>query len=520
MAEAIRAAYRTGEEDEMLRPRVLVDERGTHLGRIGKGDPVIFYNIRGEREIELSRALTEPDFGEFPVPEPLEVSLATMIEYDPSLRARVAFPPLGEVRDTLSEVVSRAGLKQAKVCESEKAVHVSFFLNGKRQAPYPGEERVIVESDRTVANFDEKPEMSAKEVARAFCRRLEDDACALVVGNLANVDVVGHIENREAVLRAVETVDTQVGVCARAASNAGVPLLLTADHGTVEKWLYPDGQVDTGHTDSPVPLLLLPPPGSGSVSLRDGGALTDVAPTVLDILGLPVPDSMTGQSLLSGGFSGTKGRAALLILDGWGHRSETEGNLIHASNTREMDRLFGECPSTMLRASGEAVGMPGGTVGNSEVGHLHLGSGRVIPSDRVRIARAIEDGSFFENEAFVSAMEEARTRKRPLHLMGIVSFYSSHGSVDHLYALLEMAARSGVPGVFVHAMLGRRGERPGSGAAYIEDVERRCGELGLGRVVTVIGRYWSLDREFNWDRIERTYRAFVLGEGIEVSETS
>jgi 2,3-bisphosphoglycerate-independent phosphoglycerate mutase len=101
-----------------------------------------------------------------------------------------------------------------------------------------------------------------------------------------------------------------------------------------------------------------------------------------------------------------------------------------------------------------------------------------------------------------------------------VSFYSPHGSVDQLYALLEMAARSGVPGVFVHAMLGRRGERPGSGAAYIEDVERRCGELGLGRVVTVIGRYWSLDREFNWDRIERTYRAFVLGEGIEVSETS
>jgi 2,3-bisphosphoglycerate-independent phosphoglycerate mutase len=516
MSEAVRAAYRAGEEDEMLLPRVLVDASGNPIGRIGKGEHVIFYNIRGEREVELSRALVEPDFDEFPIPEPLEVHLGTMIRYDPALKARVAFPPLGEVRDTLSEVVGRAGLKQAKVCESEKAVHVSFFFNGKRKEPFPSEERVVIESDRLVTNFDEKPEMSAADVTRAFCEKLADDSYALIVGNLANVDVVGHIENAEAIKQAIRSVDEHVGICVRAARDAGVPLIITADHGTVEKWFYPDGQVDTGHTASDVPFVLVLPDGCGDVSLRETGSLTDVAPTAIELLGIPAPESMSGRSLIQGSPKLHRRRVALLILDGWGHSEVKEGNLIAESNTPEMDRILSEFPNTTIRAAGEVVGMPEGTVGNSEVGHLHLGAGRIVPSDRMRINRAIRDGSFFENPAYVSVIEGAKAEGTSLHLMGIVSFYSSHGSVKHLYALLEMAKRICPPEVFVHAMLGRRGERPESGAAYIEDVEKKCAELGLGRVVSVIGRYWSMDREGNWDRIERTYRAFVLGEGISV----
>jgi 2,3-bisphosphoglycerate-independent phosphoglycerate mutase len=163
--------------------------------------------------------------------------------------------------------------------------------------------------------------------------------------------------------------------------------------------------------------------------------------------------------------------------------------------------------------------MPSGTVGNSEAGHLHIGAGRPVPADRVRISQALADGSFFQNEAFLWAMQGAKRDGRQLHLMGIVSFYSSHGSVDHLLALMEMARREGVPQVGIHGMLGRRGERPESGALYIEQVEREAERLGLGRVATVIGRFWSLDREGHWDRVEKTYRMLVEGQGQPVRDT-
>jgi 2,3-bisphosphoglycerate-independent phosphoglycerate mutase len=161
--------------------------------------------------------------------------------------------------------------------------------------------------------------------------------------------------------------------------------------------------------------------------------------------------------------------------------------------------------------------MPPGTVGNSEAGHLHIGAGRVVPADRVRINRALQDGSFFENDAFLWAMAGARQDGTRLHLLGIVSFYSSHGSVDHLVALMEMARREGVPELYIHSMLGRRGERPESGAIYIEQVEQEAERLGVGQVATVIGRFWSLDREEHWDRIEKTYRMLVGGQGQSVS---
>jgi 2,3-bisphosphoglycerate-independent phosphoglycerate mutase len=140
----------------------------------------------------------------------------------------------------------------------------------------------------------------------------------------------------------------------------------------------------------------------------------------------------------------------------------------------------------------------------------------VVPADRVRINHALEDGSFYQNQAFQWAMEGAKRNGTRLHLLGIVSFYSSHGSVDHLLALLEMARREGVPEVYIHSMLGRRGERPESGAIYIEQVETEAERLGLGQLATVIGRFWSLDREEHWDRIEKTYRMLVEGVGQPV----
>ncbi len=513
MADAVRAAYERGEEDETLEPIVRVDADGDPIGRIRDGDYVIFYDLRGEREIELTEAFVAETFPHFPRRD-MTVHFVTMIEYAQDLPVKVAFPSEGEIRNTLGEIVSQHGLTQVKIAESEKSIHVSYFLNGKREEPFSGE-RVVVLPSPEVDDYGKVPEMNAGEAAAAVIEALQDSGPDLIVVNFVNVDVVGHVENREAVLRAVEEVDRRIGQVVSAAQEAGVVPVVTADHGTVERWLYPDGTIDTGHTDSEVPFVIADPALRG-VELADGESLTDVAPTLLHLLDLPQPREMTGHDLLPLSVPRRRRRVLLVIADGWGIRDDDYGNMIMEAETPAMDGLLRNYPSTRLQAAGKAVGMPSGTVGNSESGHTHIGAGRRILADRVRVNEAIEDGSFFENEAFLGAMRGAKADGTALHLLGIVSFYSSHGSVEHLNALLEMARRQEMPQVYHHAMLGRRGERVGSGAHYIEGVEKEMARLGVGAEVSVIGRFWSLDREENWDRIEKTYRWLVEGVGEPV----
>jgi 2,3-bisphosphoglycerate-independent phosphoglycerate mutase len=468
MSHALRNAYSEGKEDETLPPLVLLNNIGQPIGRIKIGDAVLFYNIRGEREVELSRSLVEAGFDEFNVEKDLALHFATMSEYHKGLNALVAFPPDDVIEDTLSDVIARHHLTQAKITESEKAIHVTYFLNGKNIKIPWGEERIIVPTRKDIALFDEAPEMSIHAVTEAAIDQIHDTSCNFTFVNLPNVDVVGHIENEDAIFHAVEAVDASMGRIVGEALKEGLTAIVTADHGTVEKWFYPDGAIDN-----------------------------------------PSPRTV-----------GKNRRVLLIVLDGWGENKGNEGNLIARAHTPTMDCLKKTYPHTLLAASGEAVGLPPGTVGNSEAGHLHIGAGRRIYSDRVKIDRAITDGSFYQNEAFLHIIRAAKDTGASLHLLGIVSFFSSHGSIDHLCALMDLAKKEGVKDVFIHAMLGRRGELPESGANYIEKVEKKAEEINLGKVVSVIGRYWSMDREENWDRIEKAYRMLIHGEGIPVKERS
>jgi 2,3-bisphosphoglycerate-independent phosphoglycerate mutase len=520
LSAAVRRAYKDGQEDETLLPLILTNRQGEPVGRIKKNDSVIFYNIRGEREIELTRCLTENNFVEFPVIPDMNLHFATMIEYSKGLNVQIAFPPEETLQDTLSDIISRHGLRQVKITEAEKAVHVGFFLNGKKNELLPGEERIVVPTRKDVALFDEAPEMSIEEISGATIDKINDDNCNFIVVNFPNVDVVGHIENEAAVIRAIEAVDKHAGTVIENAQKKGITVIVTADHGTVEKWLYPDGAIDTGHTDSLVPFILMQP-GENS-SLRKEGELTDVAPTVLDILGLSPSPLMTGSSLIEHKLNTAESspRLLLIILDGWGinDNENADANLIARANTPVMDKLMDKYPMSRLVASGEAVGLPAGTVGNSEAGHLHIGAGRKIYSDRVKIDRNIANGNFYRNAAFSSVMQRAKKSGGALHLIGIVSFFSSHGSIKHLFALMDMAKQQGITTLFIHGMLGRRGEMPESGFQYIRKIEEKSVELNLGEVVSVIGRYWSMDREENWSRIEKTYRMLVYGEGIKIQK--
>jgi 2,3-bisphosphoglycerate-independent phosphoglycerate mutase len=362
--------------------------------------------------------------------------------------------------------------------------------------------------------------MSVSKVSHEIIKKVEDPSYRVIFANFANVDVVGHIEDEDAAKKAVAAVDKELKNLVDTCIKEKMSLIVTADHGTVEQWLYQDGTIDTGHTRNPVPFILIDPPAEKPEKLRlkNEGSLIDIAPTLLELLNLDQPQEMTGKSLLETVPDKIEGgrRILLLILDGWGMRDQKKGNLIYAAQTPNFDMLWEKYPHTLLKASGEAVGMPEGTVGNSEAGHLHIGAGRRIYLDRVKIDRAIEDGSFYRNEAFIGAMEKAKEKNKALHLLGIVSFYSSHGTIDHLFALLRLAKKMGNKDVFVHALIGRRGEKPESGAIYVDKVVRMCEKLELGEVVTVIGRFWALDREENWDRIDKTYSALVDGTGTHV----
>jgi 2,3-bisphosphoglycerate-independent phosphoglycerate mutase len=204
----------------------------------------------------------------------------------------------------------------------------------------------------------------------------------------------------------------------------------------------------------------------------------------------------------------------LVICDGWGVRDETRGNAIALAKTPNYRRMLAEYPSTTLRASGEDVGLPAGQMGNSEVGHLNLGAGRMVPQDILRIDLEIRDGSFFRNPALLGACEAAKARGTALHLMGLVSDGGVHSHENHLFALLELASRSGPPDVFVHAFLDGRDTPPQSAPLYIKRLEDAISRVGTGRISTISGRYYAMDRDNRWERTEKAYAAIALGIGM------
>ena len=216
----------------------------------------------------------------------------------------------------------------------------------------------------------------------------------------------------------------------------------------------------------------------------------------------------------------------LCILDGFGWvPQETYGNAIAAAKTPYFDKLFASCPFTTIGASGMNVGLPDGQMGNSEVGHTNIGAGRIVYQELTRITKSIADGDFFENEALVSAMRSAKENGKALHLMGLLSDGGVHSHNGHLYGLLEMAKRMGLTRVYVHAIMDGRDVPPDSGLGFIKELQAKLASLGVGTIASVTGRYYAMDRDNRWDRVEKAYAAFVYGEGnhgtpVEVMEKS
>lgn len=208
---------------------------------------------------------------------------------------------------------------------------------------------------------------------------------------------------------------------------------------------------------------------------------------------------------------------ALIILDGYGKGTECDSNAAYIANTPTLDKLMATCPTTYISASGLAVGLPDGQMGNSEVGHLNIGAGRVVYQELTRITKAIEDGDFFKNPVLVEAMENAKNNNTALHLMGLVSDGGVHSHMDHLFALVKMADSYGLKRVYIHAFMDGRDVPPTSGKSFIEELETELIKIGTGEIATVIGRYYGMDRDNRWERVQRAYDAVVKGAGLSVN---
>lgn len=209
---------------------------------------------------------------------------------------------------------------------------------------------------------------------------------------------------------------------------------------------------------------------------------------------------------------------ALIVMDGFGIRAEERGNAILQANTPNLDRYHQIYPNTTLGASGLSVGLPDGQMGNSEVGHLNLGAGRIVYQELTRVSKAIEDGTFFKNETFLHAIEHARKHNSALHLYGLVSDGGVHSHIEHLFALLKLAKLESFDRVYVHAFLDGRDVAPDSAIRYIQQLQDKIAELGVGQIATVQGRYYAMDRDRRWERTEKSYRAMVYGEGPKYTD--
>lgn len=512
LAKAVEAVYaKAGSPDDYhLEPLNLTEADGTPVGTVKPGDGVIFCCRRGEREVELTDAFTDPAFTGFEREklDPLDFVILTMYN-EKYTYLPIAFAP-SKVQKTLAETLSSNGKTQLHLAESEKFAHVTFFFNGGNQQAFPGEDDVRIPSPKGVS-FDRAPALSLPAVAGKLCEGI-DAGYDFIVTNFANGDVIGHTSNDAAKPEACAEVDRYLKKCVTYARKAGYTVLVTADHGNIEVLHDAQGKPHGAHTTNKVACIAL---GEGTEQLKADGALCDVSPTILAAMGIDKPAEMTGEPLFR--FANT-GKVLLLILDGWGLDTPTENNPIFSSDTPFWDKLLAYYPYAKLEASGPFVGLANGKTGNSEAGHINLGSGRVVLQDDVRLDNAMKDGSFQSNPVFLDTIKGCVDRGTALHLIALLTKKSSHGSIDYPTALLDMAKAGGVKELYVHVIFDGRSTVPGTAPELLREFGGTMEDKGIGLIVSGVGRGVALDRDLNWGKVKRAYDSLVEGKGETYTE--
>ena len=292
--DVVKDSYENGIYDEFVIPSVITKENGEPVATIKDNDAVIFYNFRPDRAIQISNTFTNDDFRDFDRGDkhPKNLHFVCLTHFSETVDGYVAFKPVN-LDNTVGEVLSQNGLKQLRIAETEKYPHVTFFMSGGREEKFPGEERILIDSPK-VATYDLKPEMSAYEVKDALVKEIEAENHNAIILNFANPDMVGHSGKVEPTVKAIEAVDECLGEVVDAILAKGGYAIITADHGNADVLITEEGKPHTAHTTNPVPVIVT----KEGVTLREGGILGDLAPTLLDLLGVEKPKEMTGSSLI------------------------------------------------------------------------------------------------------------------------------------------------------------------------------------------------------------------------------
>ncbi|AUJ23220.1 MULTISPECIES: 2,3-bisphosphoglycerate-independent phosphoglycerate mutase [Virgibacillus] len=290
----VEESYASEIYDEFVIPSVITNEAGDPVGTVEDGDSIIFYNFRPDRAIQISRTFANEDFHDFDrgdkVPKNLDFVMLT--NFSETVNGYVAYEPVN-LDNTVGEVLAQHDMKQLRIAETEKYPHVTYFMSGGREAEFPGEKRILIDSPK-VATYDLKPEMSAYEVTDALLEELETGDRNAIILNFANPDMVGHSGKLEPTVKAIETVDECLGKIVDKIIELGGHAIITADHGNSDEVITPEGKPMTAHTTNPVPVIVT----KEGISLREGGILADLAPTLLDLLNIEKPKEMTGESLI------------------------------------------------------------------------------------------------------------------------------------------------------------------------------------------------------------------------------
>jgi len=512
LTDLIRIHYDNGLDDYWLPALIKCSAEGSPICRVHNGDVFIFACRRGEREIQLTEAFVDPNFGSFPRRYLPDLRFFPMIEYHSKFAGHAALFPTIRPPYPLGEVLASHELSQLRIAEAEKMAHVTYYFNGRREHPHPGEEWITIPSIKPGSN--PKPEMGTLEVAETLITALSRADYRFALVNFAAGDIFGHIPDFQAQVECVEVIDHAVGTIAGFCREARYCLIITADHGLLEQAYLPDGGWSLGHTQAAVPFALIDPAAPWpDAELVHDGTLADVAPTILHLLGIDPPQAMTGKPLLKPYVTRARG-VILLILDGFGVGEQNpQVNPIYAAATPNLDSLFRQHPYTQLQASGASVGLRPLSSGNSETGHLTLGSGRVVIQDEVRIPAGITPEQLSQNQAFYTSIVALRPGQA-VHILFLLSPGSSHGSMGEAIELVSVLKHWGVKQVYLHAISdGRSAPRCGA-VQLLPQLQMTLEKLGTGEIVTVCGRGYMLDRSRLYqERTRYAYEALVEGSG-------
>eukprot|EP00823_Brevimastigomonas_motovehiculus_P000332 TRINITY_DN10427_c0_g1_i1.p1 TRINITY_DN10427_c0_g1~~TRINITY_DN10427_c0_g1_i1.p1 ORF type:complete len:617 (-),score=114.15 TRINITY_DN10427_c0_g1_i1:81-1931(-) len=556
--EALEPFHKVGVDDQFMPPLVRVDSKRRPLGVVKKGDAIIYFDFRTDRAKPLTACFMGIPFGgqvgglsKSAQSKRPAVTMVTMTHYDGNFVKkksptgsvlREAFNPAAPLSDSYAEVAGRNGIDQLVVAETEKWRAITWFKDGRRNLGYEmfsddGFLRVdkhptfpitvkVVRS-RQVAAHIQAPQMRAKEITDVLLQGVKEGVTD-IFANYANSDMVGHAMTSPnwfpGVIQAILELDTQLGRLVPVALKEGYTVIITADHGNAEHMLHNNGKANPAHTTNKVPFIILGLHSDEKVTMRTGVTISDLAPTVMALRGLPLPSSWDKRSALEGSFKTDKKRKIMkLVLDGYGISKPAKDNAMYMASQKKGTSLLIDswmegadgAVSTQAEASGELCGYPKGEAGTTEFGHVLFDAGRFVGSDVAMIDLAIQRNEFSQNKAFLTTFEEAVSSGSTVHVMGILSDGMVHSSLKHVQALLEMAAKSGLKQrqLAFHVITDGRDVPGDSSPKYITWLETQLTKYGVGSIVSIWGRGWGKDRDNRWKRIEAAFRSLVEGVG-------